>query len=473
MRGTVVMLAYYVPPLVGIASERAASLARHLSETGWLPVVVSPEAGFYHRDEASRPPEGVEVVRTGSVELSRIARRIWTGAEERVRGGAVRAVPVGKGGGHMRRWLREYLYVPDAQNGWIPFARRAAARVVRDRASDGPVVVHSSSVPYSAHLAARSVAAAEGVPWVAELRDPWTTCHPSLRPRSALRRAVDRRLESDLLGAADAVVVTSRSTRESLLTAHPALSSRSVHVVMNGFEELVDDLLPTPPGPGEPMSLLYAGTVAPGVDETPLLEAVSAVEGSHPGAIRMHVLGPADSWRRAAASLPGSDRWLESPGLVTPGEARRSMAAASVNVILLPGEPHRDRLPGKLFEYLGVLRPLLAVVPPGSEMEAMARRFGDARIVTDYRTGTVADALGGLLEEHRRGRLQAPRGTPEAVAVLSRRAQAGRLAEILWAVAGKGSGPVGDAPARTGGTDRDGGPRAARGVAPPTAGDTP
>ena len=60
---------------------------------------------------------------------------------------------------------------PDERSGWLPFAAREGLRMA-DRFR--PDVVFSSSSPTSAHVIARVVSKARGIPWVADFRDPWT-----------------------------------------------------------------------------------------------------------------------------------------------------------------------------------------------------------------------------------------------------------------------------------------------------------
>ena len=70
---SVVLLAYHYPPMVGPASERAASFARHLPEAGWRPIVVTVKHGLFHRDLRQTPPP-VHTLRTRSPEPGRVLR---------------------------------------------------------------------------------------------------------------------------------------------------------------------------------------------------------------------------------------------------------------------------------------------------------------------------------------------------------------------------------------------------------------
>jgi hypothetical protein len=429
--GRVVLIAYYFPPLVGIASERAEALSRHLQGFGWDPVVVTVRDGHYHRAlEAERP--AVPVVRTRSVELSRLFRSGYAAA---VNGGqaveetTVHALETGRAGAAARRVARAFLYVPDAQVGWIPFAASAARRALAAAGGDG--VVFSTSVPYSAHFAAMSVARRRRVPWVAELRDPWSTSRSPGRTQSRLRRQLDRRLERRVVARADHIVVTSEGSREELLETAGGLDRDRISVVRNGFEPTPEG---RPPPADEPMTILYAGTVAPGEDMGPVLEALDRVHARHTDAFRLRVLGPTGAW----GSAP--DRpWLSLEGTVTPSDARQAMGDSSVLLLVQMHEAYRTIIPGKCFEYIGVRRPVLALVPHGSEMEALLLKHADVRLVNAGRAGQLESTVEGLLTEHRRGQLQAPRVPTSITAPLARREQAKQLAQIFEQVSARGA----------------------------------
>jgi glycosyltransferase involved in cell wall biosynthesis len=425
MSRRVVVLAYYYPPLAGIASDRAAALSRHLKPLGWEPTVVAPRSGFYHR-APERDEVDVQVVRTRSVELSRLLRAVYSGKRrDGVDARSVRAVETGRFGEHGRRLVRDFVYVPDAQVGWVPFAATAAARAVSSGL--GPALIYSSSVPYSAHLAALAAARRSRCAWVAEFRDPWSagrTCHGSsgrIRPR------VNAALERWIVRNADHVVVTAPSLRNDLLAAHEDLSPEIVSVVTNGFEPLPERAVPDA---SEPMTILYAGTVAAGEDMRPILVAFDQLARRRPATFRLVVLGPREPWQE---SPPPGDRrpWLSLDGVVTPARAREAMAQSSVLLHVRRQPAARATLPGKLFEYIGARRPIVAVCPPESDMAALLSKHADARLVRPQEPEALVETLEHLIDEHMDGRIQQPRVPASLTAPLRRQVQAAKLAEIF------------------------------------------
>jgi glycosyltransferase involved in cell wall biosynthesis len=427
--GSVVLLAFHYPPMLGAASERAASFARHLPAMGWEPIVVTVAHGLYHRSPGYAGPP-VTTVRTRSPEPSRLLPR---GDRSAALGPAM--VPdrtLGSGGSRLRRFVRDYLYLPDAQVLWIPFAVAGLRRAL-SYASAAPVVL-STSVPYSAHLAAAWLTRRTGLPWVAELRDPWMHVHPAIRRRPRIRRRIDAALERRVVESASAVVVTSEATRQAMVRRYPALRHRA-RVVMNGFEPL-EHTPASPPAPDGPLELVHAGTVPAHAPIEPLLHGIDAAAGRRPGQIRLTVLGQPGRWTRAASSM-GRPAWLDVRGLVAPPAARLAAARASANLLICPGVEYDEHVAAKLMEYLGVRRPVLAIISTSGEMAALGRDYGDLRVVPRFTAAEVQAAVERLLSDHRRGLLRQAVVPSRPVDELSREAQARRLAEALHFALGR------------------------------------
>ena len=208
---SVLLLAYYFPPLGGGGVQRSLAFTRHLPGFGYRPVVVTgPAAGAVQWGPvdgtlADRVPEGTDVVRIDGPEPARTVG--WRCRAE--------------------RWLR--VEEPFSR-WWVDGAVESA----RDRA--GAVdVVYASMSPFETGRAAARIAAEAGKPWVADLRDPWALDDWLVFP-TGLHRRLELWTMRRTLSTAAAIVMNTPEATEQLLRHAPELGDRPVLTIPNGFD---------------------------------------------------------------------------------------------------------------------------------------------------------------------------------------------------------------------------------------------
>ena len=408
----VLMISYYFPPLGGIGSVRALKFAQYLPEFGWDPVVITPRKGAYYAD-ATLEFDETKVVRTASLEISRAVKRmIGRGGDD------TRAAEVGPVLGRLRSFARRWIYRPDAQVGWYPFALGAARRILRERRCD---VILSSSFPITAHLVARRLHQEFGIPWVAEFRDLWTDL---ARYDSRRRQRLDEATERSVLTDATEVVSVS-DAYASLLSKR---GGRRVAVITNGFDPA--DFCGAPIS-ARPLAT-YVGTYYP--DRQDLRTAIEALgelsrSGTLPG-LRIRFVGDFPASLRESLVVAGLADVVECTGFVAHREALAHIQESTVLLLAgpvsgaFPQSKVRGNIAAKAFEYLGSGRPILYVGETDCEVEALVGRFPGVACV---RPGDALGAREAILSLIQRGPAVERRGM-EAYA---RRSLAAGLAQVL------------------------------------------
>ncbi len=437
MPRTLLMLSYYYPPLGGIGAQRSLKLARHLPGFGWRAIVVTPDVGSYALDPSL--DDETEVIRTGSLELPRLLRA----ALARVRPGVLpegsvepATSPAVEGHGRIRRLIRTWMYIPDPCIGWLPFARRAAMDVARHADA-----IFSTSSPATAHLAARAVARRRSIPWIADYRDLWTRSHYPFYD-SRLRSAIDRRLEGGVLRDADAVTTVSAPWRDDL--ARRQARPERFFVVPNGYDPEDFAGLPepgarrNPPTAAEPFVLMYAGLFyGRRQDPRPLFEALVRLFDDGVvarDAFRVRIYGAPDPYVLGLAGELGLGEVVESMGFRPHAETLAAQRGADALWLIVRDDPRSiGHIPGKVFEYLGAGRPILAQAPADGEVARLVRRSG-AGVVAP---ASDPDALDQALRRLCAGEIEG--ASSEARLEHSRKRSAERVARILDAlVEGRG-----------------------------------
>lgn len=398
----VLLVAYYFPPLGGIASLRAAGFASHLAEFGWETTVLAPANGAYYQDRSLSVP-GAQVIRSASLELSRSGKRL-------LRAGGSDTIPArpNRTGSLPRALARRYLYFPDAQIGWYPSALLAGRRAAQVTSFDA---ILSSSAPVTAHLIARALHRATRIPWAAEFRDPWVARMVDDDPLRQRARALERSIARE----ASTVIMTSPSWSAE----HSRAWGREVATIPNGHGGA-----PARLHPPQDLVVTYLGSYYPAEQElTTAWDAIQRLRHDN-FVVRVRIVGEVPSEIAGELEARGLSDVTEVTGFVTQAEALRQLASSSV---LLAAGP-KDARPGlrgviaaKLFDYLATGLPIIYVSAMPNDAAALLTEHPGCHLIAPGDTAGMVAAL----------RASARRRYDRNLSGLARRDRAGALAELL------------------------------------------
>ncbi len=422
------MIVPFFPPMGGGGVYRPLSFVRYLPAHGWRTTVIAQRGdAFWIRDDsltAKIPPE-CRVVRTAT----------WSGQ------GVLSAARAGRAGSPKRSSRRFGLVrragaavlVPDTYLGWYPFAVRAAFAEARATAFDA---VYSTSPPETSHLIGDAVRVRTALPWVADFRDPWMNLR-LLDPPSPLHARIHRVLEARVCAHARAVLVTTRWHQSVLEAAYPR--ARVIRV-SNGYDgDEVHSVAGLVPG-AHPMRIVHAGMLTQKRSAVPFLEALARFFERRPEAradLEVEFVGAReDENERAAAHLRLTNRVHFRDSLAHDDVLRLERQAHVLLLIKHVDSRYDGLVPGKLYEYIGLARPVLALAPAGEARSLVEiRRRGETADPGDV--DGIARALDVLYGHFRGGTLERAYDLSEAPD-LGRSRQAGELARVLDAcVAGE------------------------------------
>lgn len=405
------LVSYFYPPHGGAGVQRALHLSRLAPSLGWEPIVLACGArGTTAIDPSlvAKIPAGIRVERTRAVLVHPIARVLR----------AVRMEP-----------LLHVLPV-DPYVGWLPFALRRLTKILREERID---LVFSTSAPYTAHLVGDHARRAVGVPWVADLRDPWTDnnflpVYRATDPISRARKRVDRHLEERVYAGADAVTVTAEPLR-ALLVERRGVPAEKVHLIRNGYdaEDFSAPYEPRP-DPGGRFRLLFAGSMYGDYNLTPVFRAAERLLSRRalPG-FELCIVSSAAAWAaREGEKYPRLRPHLRIERPVPHREivARYRSADALVLCALDPLST-----PGKLYEYIAAGPPVIAFVKPGTDAELLLARTGAGEVAPSDDVERGAQALERAYDRSLRG--ERPARREAEIERLTRQAQVAELVELF------------------------------------------
>ncbi|MBN2202368.1 glycosyltransferase family 4 protein [bacterium] len=428
---TVLVVTYYFPPSGGAGVQRALKFVKYLPEFGWDPVVltVKANADFPARDESllAEVPPGIEIVRTGIFEPYALYRK-WTGKA----GNAAIDIETNTGlqrpGARERfaDFIRSTFFIPDARRFWKPSALAAAEGILKRRKVDAIV---STAPPYTCHLIAESIRRRHRIPWVADFRDSWVGWL-STPDRWWLPDRIDRALERKVLRNADRILAVSEGVRSDLSSRHPDIPEGKWKILTNGFDAAdFEGLNPKPDA--DRFVITYTGSLYGKRNPSALLRAARSLKERRPELaekLLIRFIGRVDSATLDAFRTLG--RMFEHVPYVPHSESLRCLLESSALLLVIDTAAAAGTIvTGKVYEYLGAGRPILALAPEGDAAH-LIRSLGAGAVVAPDDPEDVERILEEWITAWQANG-PIPRPSAEAVRRYERKTLTGELAQIL------------------------------------------
>lgn len=352
------LVAWLFPPHANVGSRRPARIATNLPSLGWDVTVLTQSSvppRFAERDERKIDPR-VRVLRAYDPPLLARAVASLDSRAARKRASAPASAQAASSRSASSLSFAERWIPTEPAIVWAP---HATLRALLDRERFDAVL--TTSYPFSSHLVGRAIAQRRGVPWVADLRDPWTM-HFSHERKHRITRAVERTLEAQTFANASAISVTSEALRDAYRLQFASRSS-DIHVIRNSYDPI--ELPPRSRAAG-PARLVHFGHVYGGARSlAPVLRALGALTRERSLTARDVVL---ENYGRFSAEDLALAEQLGVRALVSVREpiayeaGMRSMRSAALTLLPAWDSDYGPLfIPAKLYDYLYVGAPILAV----------------------------------------------------------------------------------------------------------------
>ena len=439
----VLLISYVFPPAAYVGVYRTLKYCKYLSEHDWTPIVLTANpAGVTQRDDelCRQIPEHVSVHRTWDLDPAKWLDRLAPPRQQSADSTSTHQPAAAARPGVRQRflgWAKRIvktllLESPDSHVFWVPFAFLRGVAIMLTRRVD---VVYSSSPPHSSHLAGYLLARCFRRPHVVDFRDPWIA---ATWLQVFAKRCV-------VMNAARIVVVSSGEPAD-LHAEFPQLDMTRVAVVTNGYDP--DDFVRSDApvmardadeSDASRFTITHAGTIyrETGEDFFRAVEKAVATDPQLARALRVQLVGDIDAAHRDAVQR------LEAAGIVRtfgvqPHRAALALAGRSDVLLILQrgGTSPESHIPAKLFEYLFLGKPILAIAQPGSMTEVLTS-CGLGVTSPPHDVGRLAHTIQALYRDFRAGQLQA---NPDVAYIsrFDRRNLTARFAHVLEEAASGG-----------------------------------
>ena len=384
----VLIISYYWPPTGGSGVQRWVKFAKYLPEEGWQPVIYTPEnpeqLAVDTTLEAEIPVE-TEIIKTHITEpyglYKKFLRRSGHSKE------AVEVNPVNAQNKSFAQkaamWVRGNFFRPDPRCLWI----RPSVKFLKKYLKEHPVdLIVSTGPPQSMHMIGLRLAEGTGLPWIADFRDPWTKIF--YFKHLSMTKTTERwheKMEKKVLDNASAVVAVSPLVQKDF----QSMTKTPVELITNGFDECdfpQGECHEADGGPDRDFIITHTGLFAADGNPTTLWEVLSercSKDEKFKKHLKIKLIGKTDDQIKNAIAEAGLKDNVIDMGYQPHAKAIEEQRTASLLILPLRKEPeYKAVLPGKLFEYLASLRPVLGIGQPDGAM---------SMILDSTKTGVVLD----------------------------------------------------------------------------------
>ena len=359
----VLIITYYWPPSGGAGVQRTLHFAKYLGDYNCIPYVLTVDpayASYPVKDESllSLVSENLNISNTKSFEALNILSVV--AGKDKVPYGGFTNQKKSSFFQDVLKWIRGNFFIPDARIGWVKYATKKAAELIREHQIDCILI---SSPPHSSQLIGLKLKKDfPHLKWIADLRDPWTDIYyykELLHTNWAKEK--DLALEKKVLERADSILVVSNYIKYTFAEKSLKINVDKIHVLPNGFDE--SDFAKEEIKSEDKFYITYVGTIADSYKPTVFFETLAMVikQNNIEHLVFRFVGSVPVSIKEKLNELGINSEFI---GHIAHKEAVRYMLCTNLLLLVIPDAPGADGiLTGKLFEYLGASKRIIGIGP--------------------------------------------------------------------------------------------------------------
>jgi len=434
----VLIITYYWPPSGGAGVQRWVKLSKYLCQQGLEAHVLTVDeahASYMQLDPSlgkDVAPE-VQVYTTRSFEpLNYYAKLV---GKDKTPTAGFSNVDSQKLSIRLLGFVRSHLFIPDPRKGWNRFAYKKALEIIEQQHIQ---VVITTSPPHSTQLLGLRLQQKLGIPWLADLRDPWTDIYYyDLLGHSKFSKRIDQRIEKKIMLRADRMLTVSQPLKDMFTAKDTGIRPEKIHVIPNGFDPA--DFHNLQKARSSVFTVCYTGTMSDVYKPAVFFQCLEQVAEAFPQQpVAVQMVGKVTDALKE--EIQQRELSVEFVPTVPHSEINQFQLNADLLLLAIPDiENAEGVLTGKLFEYLATGNPLIGIGPPHGEAAAIVAQCEAGSFfardneegIREYLTQRVTQFINQ----------DKPVTNWEAINTYSRQHQAGVVSEIvkeLSATASKG-----------------------------------
>ena len=398
----VLVIAYYFPPMGLSGVQRTLKFVKYLKNFNWQPTVITTgEVGYFAHDNSltkELDDLNIQVIRIGGKEPNAMLAKFGT---IKLPTEVIRKI--------LNR-ISQTIFIPDNKISWSKKAYKKVEEIISNEHFDAIFV---TCPPFSAFSYVSQIRKKSDIPIFVDYRDLWYESYFSFYP-TPVHKHLHKKEEYNALKAVDRVLVTNRRIKEKLLKDFPFLSFDDIVILSHGFDPEDFERIPAHPKPKNKLVIMYSGIFMAYNTPKYFLKAFKELSVERPdiaAEIELHFVGYLGKENRKLVRKLNLQEFVKDFGYVNHDDSIAKIKSADVLWFMVDRLKNIDAiLPGKVYEYVGAQKPVIACVPDGAAKMAV-EEYGAGFICEPDNISNIKQTLLTVYELYKKNQLPKPEET--------------------------------------------------------------
>ncbi|MEN8194121.1 MAG: glycosyltransferase [Bacteroidota bacterium] len=380
----VLVIAYYFPPMGLSGVQRVLKFTKYMGHYGWKPTIITTDKTAYYAHDKSLMEEAVNadinIVRTGGKDPNSILSKHGTMKMPRE---CIRKT-LGK--------ISKTIFIPDNKKYWAKKAYKKAKEILSQEEYD---IIFVSIPPFSQFQIAAKLKKKFEIPLIVDYRDAWLDNQFAfyITPYHRWRH---KRMEYSALRYADKIIAVNRKIKEKLLKSYEFLSFKDIEIIPHGYDPEDFENIQPKDFKERKLKILYSGIFYESVTPKYFLKAYKQLSEERPDIsenIELHFIGHLRTENKKLVKRLNLSESVIDHGYLDHKDAIKYLISMDVLWLMLGNSKNMEMVSaGKLFEYFGTRKPIIACLPEGASKTA-AENYGASFITKPNDIKAITETL--------------------------------------------------------------------------------
>jgi len=397
------------PPLSGSGTQRKLKFVKYLSLFGWQCIILTtkePVGANYDYSLMEEIPHDVNIFKSETFSVVNIINLLRKSCGKKT------TPKVGydkneKNSGPIdliKRFLNNYVLIPDDLISWLPVSLIHAVRIVKKYRID---VIYTSSPSPVCHLAGLLLKKVEKLPLVLDFRDHWIE-NPMRPIYPNIRNKIEKLMEYHVIKNANKVILATESIEKDMRKKYASLNPSKFCTITNGYdEEDYKNLFIKKKN--DKFTLSYVGSFYAKQSPIYFLRAAKKLLEEKPwisNKTEILFIGSFGKENERIVKELGLEGVVKIVGYVSHKQSIQYLKKSdALLLVIFSGKGDSGIYTGKIFEYLAAQKPILALVPDGIAANLILKSRAGV-VVPPEDINAIKNAIYDMFSQYNKGILK-------------------------------------------------------------------